>query len=75
MLWQKRFIKMTLEEQRQQTKQPAKPLLSLLNSLNSLSGLDDRLKAIADETQLFIETPVSVLLAGAEGPQLLVQGR
>ncbi len=49
-----------LEDQRQQTKQPAKPLLSLLNSLSSLSGLDDRLKAVADETQLFVETPVSV---------------
>ena len=49
-----------LEDQRQQTKQPAKPLLSLLNSLNLLSGLDDRLKAVADETQLFVETPVSV---------------
>ncbi len=49
-----------LEDQRQQTKQPAKPLLSLLTSLTSLSSLDARLKAVADETQLFTETPVSV---------------
>lgn len=48
-----------LEERRQQTKQPAKPLLKLLESLSELPSLDERLEAVAKETQNFIGAPVS----------------
>lgn len=41
-------------QQRQQSKQSADPILALLGRLRSHASIDDRLMAIADETQRFI---------------------
>jgi GAF domain-containing protein len=43
-----------MDLQRQQTKRPVEPLMSLLAKLRTLSTLKQRLEAIADETQRFI---------------------
>ncbi|MEL7144077.1 MAG: GAF domain-containing protein [Cyanobacteria bacterium J06573_11] len=58
-----------LEDQRQQTKQPAKPLLTLLDSLGGMSGLDARLQAVVDETQLFVGAPTSLFWLEPRGRQ------
>lgn len=43
------------ETQRQQVKRAGQPLLTLLEKLGELSGLDDRLQAVAKETQRFVQ--------------------